>query len=72
MERLQYIVVTRRRKMAGHVLRVKTEIPAHAIYWEKNDGDKTWRSTISMEPAGSQVTETYMEATRRPMVRHSV
>ena len=28
MERLQYIVTTRRRKMAGHVLRLQRERPA--------------------------------------------
>ena len=54
MERLQYIVTTRRRKMAGHVLRLQRERPAHtAMYWVPEDGKrkrgrpkKTWRSTF--------------------------
>ena len=33
MERLQYIVTTRRRKMAGHVLRLQRERPAHTAIW---------------------------------------
>ena len=54
MERLQYIVTTRRRKMAGHVLRLQSERPAQtAMYWVPEDGrrkrgrpNKTWRSTF--------------------------
>ena len=54
MERLQDIVTTRRRKMAGHVLRMQRERPAHtAMYWVPEDGrrkrgtpKKTWRSTF--------------------------
>ena len=50
MERLQAIVTTRRRKMAGHVLRLQRERPAHtAMYWVPEDGGrkrgrpkKTW------------------------------
>ena len=39
MERLQDIVTTRRRKTAGHVLRLQREIPAHtAMYWVPEDG----------------------------------
>ena len=33
MERLQYIVTTRRRKMAGHVLRLHRERPAHTAMY---------------------------------------
>ena len=54
MERLQDIVSTRRRKMAGHVLRLQGERPAHtAMYWVREDDRrkrgrpmKTWRSTF--------------------------
>ena len=56
MERLQDIVnvTTRRRKMAGHVLRLQRQRPAHtAMYWVPEDGrrkrgrpKKTWRSTF--------------------------
>ena len=57
MERLQDTVssvTTRRRKMAGHVLRLQRERPAHtAMYWVPEDGrrnrgrpKKTWRSTF--------------------------
>ena len=54
MERLQDIVTTRRRKMAGQVLRMQRERPAHtAMYWVPEDGrrkrgrpKKTWRSTF--------------------------
>ena len=53
-ERLQDIVTTRRRKMAGHVLRLQRKRPAHtAMYWVPEDGrrkrgrpKKTWRSTF--------------------------
>ena len=39
MGRLQDIVTTRRRRMAGHVLRLQTEILAHAhMYWLPEDG----------------------------------
>ena len=71
MERLQDIVTTRRRKMAGHVLRLHRTYSN--IYWVSEDGrrkrgrpEKTWRSTFKedlekwvlagMEPAGSQIT----------------
>ena len=38
-ERLQDIVKTRRRKMAGHVLRLPQERPAHtAMHWVPEDG----------------------------------
>ena len=47
MERLQDIDTTRRRKMAGHVLRLQTERPTHtAIYWVPGKAgrpNKTWR-----------------------------
>ena len=54
MERFQDIVSTRRRKMAGHVLRLQRERPAHAeMYWMPEDGrrkmgrpKKTRRSTF--------------------------
>ena len=54
MERLQYIVTTRRRKMAGHVLRLQRVRPAHTtMYCVPEDGrskrgrpKKTWRSTF--------------------------
>ena len=54
MERLQDIVTTRRRTMAGHVLRLQRERPAHtAMYWVPEDGrrkrgmpKKTWQSTF--------------------------
>ena len=54
MERLQEIVTIRRRKMAGHVLRMERGRPAHtAMYWVPEDGrrkrgmpKKTWRSTF--------------------------
>ena len=54
MERLQDIVTTRRRKIAGHVLRLQRERPARtAMYWMPEDGirkrgrpKKTWRSTF--------------------------
>ena len=57
MERLQDIVATRRRKMAGHVLELperKTRTCMHtAMYWVPEDGrrkrarlKKTWRSTF--------------------------
>ena len=53
-ERLQDIVTTRRRKIAGHVLRLQRERSAHtAMYWAPQDGrikrgqpKKTWRSTF--------------------------
>ena len=53
MERLQYIVTTRGRKMAGHIL-LSIERPAHtATYWVPEVGrrkmgspKKTWRSTF--------------------------
>ena len=39
MGRLQDNVTTRRRKMAGHVLRMQTERPNHtAMYWVQEDG----------------------------------
>ena len=39
MGRLQDIVTTRRRKVAGHVLRLQTERPTHtAMYWVPEDG----------------------------------
>ena len=52
MERLQGIVTTRRRKMAGHVLRLQTERPVQiAMHWVPEDSrrkrgrpKKTWRS----------------------------
>ena len=55
MERHQYIVTTRRRKIAGHVLRLQRERPAHtAMYWVSEDGrrkrgrpKKTRRSTFN-------------------------
>ena len=54
MKRLQDTVSTRRRTMAGHVLRLQRERPAHtAMYWVPEDGrrnrgrpKKTWRSTF--------------------------
>ena len=54
MERLQDIVTTRRRKMAGHVVRLQGERPAHTdMYWVPEDGrrkkgrpKKTWRCTF--------------------------
>ena len=53
MERLQDIVTTRRRKMAGHVLRLRRERPAHTMHWVPEDGrrkrgrpKKTWQSTF--------------------------
>ena len=54
MERLQDIVTTRRRKMAGHVFRLQRVRPAHtAMYVVPEDGrrkggrqNKTWRSTF--------------------------
>ena len=54
MERLQAIVTTRIMKVAGHVLRLQRERPAHtAMYWLPEDGrrkrrisKKTWRSTF--------------------------
>ena len=53
-ERLQDIVKKRRLKMAGHVLRLPQERPAHtAMHWVPEDGrrkrgrpKKTWRSTF--------------------------
>ena len=53
MERLQYIVTIRKRKMAGHI-RLQRERLAHtAMYWVPEDGrrkrgrpKKTWRSTF--------------------------
>ena len=39
MERLYYIFTTRRRKIAGHVLRLQRERPAQtAMYWVPEDG----------------------------------
>ena len=39
MRRLQDIVTSRRRRMAGHVLRLQTERSAHtAMYWLPEDG----------------------------------
>ena len=39
MERLQDIVTTMRRKMAGHVLRLQRERPVHTdMYWVPEDG----------------------------------
>ena len=54
MERLQDIVTTSRRKLAGHILRLQRERPAYtAMYWAPEDGirtryrqEKTWRSTF--------------------------
>ena len=54
MAGLQYIVTTRRRKMAGHIIGLQRERPAHtAMYWVPEDGrrqrgrpKKTWRSTF--------------------------
>ena len=54
MERLQDIVTTSRRKMAGHVLRLQSERLAHiAMYWVPEDGigkrgrpKKTWQSAF--------------------------
>ena len=54
MERLQDTVTTRRRKIAGRVLRLLRERPAHtAMYWVPEDGrrkkewpKKIWRSTF--------------------------
>ena len=38
MERLQDIVTTRRRKMAGHVIRLQGEKPAYTVmYWVSED-----------------------------------
>ena len=46
---------TRRRNIAGHVVRLQREIPTHAaMYWVQEDGiwtrgggqNKTWRSTF--------------------------
>ena len=43
MGRLQDIVTTWRRKMAGHVLRLHTERPGHtAMYWVPEDGRRMW------------------------------
>ena len=54
MERLQDIVTTRTSKMAGHILLMQRERPAHiAMYWVPREGrrkrgrpTKTWRSTF--------------------------
>ena len=54
MERLQYIVTTRRGKMAGHVFRLQIVRPAHTtMYCVPEDGrrrkgrpKKTWRSSF--------------------------
>ena len=75
MEQLQYIVTTRRRKMAGHVLRLQGERPAHtAMYWVAKDGklnrgtpNKTWRSTFKedLEEMGVSCHRAHMNASER-------
>ena len=68
MERLQDIVTTRRRKMAGHILRLQRGRPSQtAMYWVTEDGrrrhgeapskktSKRW-VLAGMEPAASPVT----------------
>ena len=54
MEQLQYIAATRRREMAGYILRLQRERPAHTpMYWvqesrirKRGRRKKTWRSTF--------------------------